>query len=100
MAPHLLDKLTACRILPHDWRMSLGMDLAALCDLWSEDGTNAWHLASFNEDIAFSCHFVATHLPPTLPPYRSASGIGYTSKKLFKMPGNSARYSPNSWWID
>ena len=37
---------------------------------------------------------------PTLPPYRSATGIGYVSKKLSKMAGNSASYSPNSGWID
>ena len=30
--------------------------------------------------VAFARHFVATHPPPTLPPYRSASGIGYESK--------------------
>ena len=34
-------------------------------------------------------HFVAPH-PPALPPYRSASGIGYASKSLTKMVGNSA----------
>ena len=31
-------------------------------------------------------------LPSTLPPYRSASGIAYASKKLSKMVGNSASY--------
>ena len=29
--------------------------------------------------VAFAHHFVATHLPPTLTPYRSTSGIGYAS---------------------
>ena len=29
---------------------------------------------------AFSRHSVATCPPPTLPPYRSAGGIGYASK--------------------
>ena len=37
---------------------------------------------------------------PTLPPCGSATGIGYASKKLSKMAGNSASYSPNSWWVD
>ena len=37
---------------------------------------------------------------PTLPSCRSATDIGYASKKLSKMVGNSASYSPNSWWID
>ena len=35
----------------------------------------------FSEDVAFPHHFVATRLPLILQPYRSASGIGYTSKK-------------------
>ena len=34
---------------------------------------------------------------PTLLPYRSPTGIGYASKKLSKMAGNLATYSPNSW---
>ena len=46
--------------------------------------------------VAFAHHFEATGPPPTLPPYRSAIGIGYTSKKQSKMVGNLASYSPNS----
>ena len=38
-------------------------------------------LAGFSEDGAFAHHFVATHPPPTLPPCRSATVIGYASKK-------------------
>ena len=38
-----------------------------------ENGTNGSHLAIFNQNIAFALHFVATRLPLTLPPYRSAS---------------------------
>ena len=56
-----------------------------------ENGTSGSHLAVFSEDVAFACHFVATCLPPTLPPYRSASDISYVSKKLSKMMRN-----PNS----
>ena len=55
-----------------------------------ENGTNGSHLAVFCTDIAF---VVAPHPPLTLPPYRSASGIGYASKKLSKMARNSARLS-------
>ena len=51
-------------------------------------------------NIAFARHFVATHLPPTLPPYRIASGIAYASKKLSKMAGNIASYPLNGWLID
>ena len=74
--------------------MSVAMDVAALCDM---NGTNGCHLAGFSEDIAFACHFVATCPSPTLPPYRSVSGIGYVSKQLSKMAGNLASYSPNNW---
>ena len=85
MAAYPLGKRTASCNSPHDWMMSLAMDLAmdlaALCDLWSENGTNGCHLAGFSKDVAFSCHFVAIHPPPTLPPCRSDTGIGYASKK-------------------
>ena len=50
----------------------------------------------FTIDEAFSHHFMATHPPTTLSPYRSANGIGYTSKKSSKMLGNSDSYSLNS----
>ena len=49
-----------------------------------ENGTNGSHLAVFSENVAFVHHFVATHPPPTLPPYRSVSGIGYASKNYLK----------------
>ena len=52
-------------------------------------------MAGFGEDIAFARHFVAA-----LPPCGSAIDIGYASKKLSKMAGNSASYSPNSLWVD
>ena len=41
-------------------------------------------MSVFNVDIAFVGHFTAPH-----PPDRSACSIGYASKKLFKMAGNS-----------
>ena len=52
-----------------------------------ENGINGSHLAVSSEDVAFTCHFVVPR-----PPYRSASGIGYASKKLSKMAGNTASY--------
>ena len=73
------------------------MILSQYRNVGSKNGTSRCYLAGFSENIAFSCHFVAIHPPSTLPPYRSTTGIGYTSKKLFKMVGNSASYSPNSW---
>ena len=71
MVPSFLDKQTADCDSPYDWLMSLDMNLAALCDMWSED-------------VAFSCHFMALHLLPTFPPYSSACGIGYTCKNYLK----------------
>ena len=62
-----------------------------------KNGPNGCYLADFSEDVAFAHHFMATCPPTTLPPYRSAAGIGYASKKLSKMAGNLASYPPNSW---
>ena len=40
----------------------------------------------FLVNIDFFSHFVASHtLSPTLYPYRSACGIGYSSEKLSQM---------------
>ena len=64
-----------------------------------ENGTNGCPVAGFSEEVAFAHHFMAINLTPTLPPYRSANGIGYVNKNS-KVVGNSASYSPNSWWID
>ena len=50
-----------------------------------ENDTNGCHLAGFSEDVAFARHFVASHPPPTLPPCRSATDIGYTSKNYLKL---------------
>ena len=92
MAAYPLGKQIAGCNSPHDWLMSLAM----LCVIYGgENDTNGCYLAGFGEDVAFAHHFVAT-----LPPCRSATGIGYTSKKLSKMVGNSASYSSNSWWVD
>ena len=76
------------------------MDLAALFDMWRQNSTSGCYLTIFNVDVALACHFVTPHPLPTLSPYRSANGIGYTSKKLSKMVGKSAGYPFNSWCID
>ena len=34
--------------------------------------------------VALAHHFVAPYSPPTLPPYRSANGVGYASKNYLK----------------
>ena len=47
--------------------------LCVICG--GKNGTNGCHLAGFSEYVAFACHFLATCLPPTLPLYRSATGI-------------------------
>ena len=66
--------------------------LCVICG--GENSPNGCHLADFSEDIAFVRHFVTTCPPPTIPPYKSATGIGYASKKLSKMVGNLASYLP------
>ena len=100
MAPYPLDKKTVGYNSPQDWLMNLAMDqlLCVICG--GENGTIGCHLAGFSEVITFAGHFVATQLPSTLPTYRSTTGIGYASKILSKMAGNSTSYAPNSWWID
>ena len=44
IAPYPLDKWTASCDSPHDWLMSLAMDLAALCAMYGENGINGCHL--------------------------------------------------------
>ena len=62
-----------------------------------ENGTSGCHLTVFTVNVAFAHHFVATHPSTTLPPYKSASGIGYTSKTtVFKVVSNSASYLLNT----
>ena len=57
-----------------------------------ENGTNGSHFPVLSEDVAFARHFVATRPLPALPPCRSATVIGYPSKKLSKMAGNPTSY--------
>ena len=82
MAPSPLDKQTAGCNSPHDCLMSLALDLAACNCVRSENGSNRHHLAVFRVEVAFAYHLVATSLPTTLPSYRIASAIGYSSSKL------------------
>ena len=49
-----------------------------------ENGTNGSHFPVLSEDVALVRHFVATYPPPTLPPCRNATGIGYASKNYLK----------------
>ena len=76
MAPSPPDKHTVSYNSPHNWLMSLVMDLATLYECVGRNGTNGCHLSVFSVDIAFVCHFAAPY-----PPYRSDCSIGYTSKK-------------------
>ena len=60
------------------------MDLTALCDTYVKvkmTPMDAIFFGWFGEDVAFACHFVATHQSPTL---KSATGIGYASKNYLK----------------
>ena len=59
-----LDNQPAIYKSPHDWLVSLAMDLAILCDMWSANDTSGCRLVIFSEDLAFACHFVAPWPPP------------------------------------
>ena len=63
-----------------------------------ENDTNGCHLAGFSEDVAFARQFVDSHPPPPSHP-AGVLLILATPVKLSTMAGNSASYSPNSWWI-
>ena len=65
MAPSPVDKQPAGYKSPHDWLVSLAMDLATLCDCGGANDTSGCHLAVFSEDVAVARHFVTTR-PPTL----------------------------------
>ena len=76
------------------------MSLAILCVIREgENDTNGCHLAGYNEDVAFARHFMATRSPP-FHPIGVLLVLVMPVKKLSKMVGNSAGYSPNSLWID
>ena len=54
-----------------------------------DNDTNGSHFPVFSEDIAFACHFVATRLPPTFPPYIGVLvALATPVKELSKMLGN------------
>ena len=80
MASSSLDKQIASCNSPHDWLVSLAMDLAVLCDIYrGENGTNRCHLAVFSVDVVFSTiSWLPIHPPP---PYRGASDICHAIKK-------------------
>ena len=61
MAAYPLGKQTAGCNSPHDWLMSLAMDLTACVICGGENDTKGCQLAGFGEDVAFARHFVATH---------------------------------------
>ena len=49
---------------PHEWLISLAMDLAALCDMWRWKW-HQWMLFDwFSENVTFVHHFVAPRPPP------------------------------------
>ena len=96
MATYPLDKQTAGCNSPHDWLVSLAMDLAACVICGGENGTNGYHLADFSEDVAFAHHFVATCPAPPSYPIGVLLVLATPVKKLSKMAEDLANYSPNS----
>ena len=97
--PGLDEQTTGCNS-PHYWLMSLAIDLTTLCDMWRWKWHQWMHLAGFSEDITFAHHFVVTHPPPPSYPVGVLLVFAIPVKKLSKTTGNSASYSPYSWWID
>ena len=97
MATYPLDKQTAICNLPHDWLVSLAMDLAACVICGGENSTDGCHLAGFSEDVAFANHFVATCPPPPSYPIGVLPVLATPVKKLSKMAENLANYSSSSW---
>ena len=87
MAPSPLDKQTASCSSPHDWIMSLVMDLTALCDMCGgENDTNGHQFAVFSVRIA---SLPATLWLPACPPPSHPIGvlvvcIDHTSKNYLK----------------
>ena len=57
-------------------------------------------LAGFSEAIDFAHYFVATRPPLPFHPIGMLMVLAMPLKEQSKMVGNSACYSPNSWWID
>ena len=92
MALSFLDKQTA------DWLMTWMADefgLGFSCFVWHMEVKMApmeviWLFLVWR--CSLYAPLVAPCLPLTVPAYRSADGIGYTSKKLSKMAGNSTGY--------
>ena len=64
--------------------MNLAIYVAALCDMCRQKWHQWMPFGCFTVDVAFTCHFMATHLPPTLLPYSSPGVIAYTSKNYLK----------------
>ena len=68
MIPSPLDKQPAGYKSPHNWLVSLAMDLATLCDMWRCNDNSGCHVVVFNEDVAFARHFMLPTLPPPSHP--------------------------------
>ena len=65
-----------------------------------ENGTNGCQLTVFSLDVAFARHFLSICPPPCSSPTGVLVILATPVKILYKMVGNSARYTPNSWLID
>ena len=76
-----LDKYKANFTPPHDWLMSLPIDLAALCENRTADAI--WLFSGLMYNLCLPlCGY--SPLPPFIPIARSAYGIGYTSENHLK----------------
>ena len=92
MTPSFLDKQTANCNLPHDWLISLAMDLAAWCDMWRWKWHQWMPFDCFSEDVTFAA---TLSLPTCSPPSHLIEVLVVLAtpvKILSKMAGNSASY--------
>ena len=76
MVTSSLEQQTTGCTLPHDWLVRLTIDLADFVIYGAENSINWCQIAAIWLCLIFARHFVATHPPATLQPYRSACGTG------------------------
>ena len=79
MAPTSLNKQTVGHNLPHDWLMSLAMDLAACVICGGENDISGCYLAVLSVAVALAITLWLYHTP-----YKSACGIGHANKNYLK----------------
>ena len=97
MAASPLYKQTGGCNSPHKWLIWILL-LCMIC--WAVNGTNGSHFDIFSVYIcSLDLPLYGSHRLQLSTPIGMYCGIGYASKNLYKMVGNSASYPFNSWCI-